>query len=84
MQIIGSSGNCRKGNDLQNWNNLGTMRMLEQLNNLQCECLNNETTYNVFVGTMKQHTMQKLEQWNNLKCECWNNLQCECWNNGTT
>ena len=51
MQIIGSSGSCRKGNNLQNWNNLGTMRMLEQWSNLQCECWNNGTTYNVNVGT---------------------------------
>ena len=78
MQIVRSSGRCRKGNNLQNRNNLGTMRMLEQWNNLQCECWNNGTTYNVNVGTtynvnvgttynanvgtMKQHKMRMLEQ----------------------
>ena len=58
--------------------NVGTIKqlkmwMLEQWNNLQCECWNSGTTYNVNVGTVEQLKMWMLEQWNNLKCECWNN-----------
>ena len=63
-----------------------TMRMLEQWNNLQCECWNNgttynanvETTYNANVGTMEQLTMRMLKQLTMRMLEQWNNLQCEC------
>ena len=71
--------------------------MLEQWNNLQCECWNNAITYNANVGTMEQLTMRiwdnetaynanvgKLEQLTMRMLENWNNLQSECWNNGTT
>ena len=49
-----------------------TMQMLEQWNNLHCECWNNGTTYNTNVGTVEQLTIRMLEQRNNLHCECWN------------
>ena len=60
------------------------MRMLEQWNNLQCECCNNGTTYNANVGTIEQLIMRMFEQWNNLQCECWNNGTNYNVNVGTT